>query len=119
MSNIPQQIGNYILESEIDHGSTSEVWLAHHIHLAQRQVAIKLLMAQVRDSVARFSREANIASRLRHPNIVQVYDHGHYSPYYCTVLEYIHGGSLGRLLERQKRLPLADAVKIFRQIASA
>lgn len=119
MTSIPQQIGNYVLEGEIGHGSSSEVWLGRHKYLKQRQVAIKVLMAQDRESVLRFSREANIATRLQHPHIVQLYDHGHYPPFFCTMLEYIHGASLAQLLEREKRLSPDDALRIFKHIALA
>lgn len=119
MNSIPQHIGNYDLERELGHGASSEVWLARHKHLKQRQVAIKILMTQDRDSIARFSREASIATRLQHPHIVQIFDYGYYTPHYCTVLEYIHGGSLAQLMERQGRLEMVDALRIFRHIASA
>ncbi len=119
MTSIPQRVGNYILEREIGRGGSSEVWLARHDHLEQRQVAIKVLTDQSREAVQRFNREANLASRLLHPNIVQLYDHGHSGTFYYSVFEYIHGGSLQHLLNRQKRLQLTDALAIFKQIASA
>lgn len=119
MSNLPERIGNYILEREIGRGATSEVWLARHAYLEQRQVAVKILMAQDREMIQRFNREANLISRLRHPHIVQILDYGYYAPFYCTVMEYVHGGSLGQLLERQRCLPLQEALQIFKQIASA
>ena len=86
-SGISSPIGKYILKELIGTGSTSEVWLGYHQHLAERKVAIKVLMAHDRDSVARFVREANIAARLQHPNIVRVFDHGQYGGYHCTMLE--------------------------------
>lgn len=119
MSSIPKRIGNYELEQEIGHGATSEVWLARHIFLEQRQVAIKILMAQDRETVQRFSREAQLTSRLSHPNIVRIYDHGYYQPFHCTVMEYVHGGSLHQLLEKHHRLQPRDALLIFKQIAAA
>jgi hypothetical protein len=118
-SGISSPIGNYILKELIGTGSTSEVWLGYHQHLAERKVAIKVLMAHDRDSVARFVREANIAARLQHPNVVRVFDHGQYGGYHCTMLEFIEGGSLTRLIERQGKLPLADALALFRQVATA
>lgn len=121
MSSIPQRIGNYILEKEIGRGATSEVWRARHAHLSQRHVAVKILMSQDKETIQRFTREANMASRLRHAGIVQIYDHGYYNNYYCTVMEYINGVSLRQLLEKQPagRLPLDTALDIFKQIASA
>lgn len=119
MKNIPERIGNYLLEHEIGRGATSEVWLARHANLAGRRVAIKILMAQDRETLQRFRREADLASRLRHPNIVQVLDHGHYPPFHCTVMEYINGGSLRQLLDKQHTLQPLEVLSIFKQIASA
>ncbi len=119
MQNLPQRIGNYALEREIGRGGASEVWLARHIHLEKRQVAIKILMSHDNETIQRFMREANLASRLTHPCIVQVYDYGQYDRLSCTILEYIPGVSLRQLLERQQNLSLADAINIFRQIADA
>ncbi|NJN19773.1 MAG: protein kinase [Oscillochloris sp.] len=116
---LPSQLGNYTLEREIGRGSSSEVWLARHRHLRERHVAIKVLMSQDRDTVRRFEREAMIAARLRHPNIVQLYDYGYQEPYSFAAFEYVPGGSLRDLLEQRSRLPIGDALKIFRQIADS
>lgn len=125
MKNLPRQIGNYILERKIGRGGTSEVWLARHASLHQRRVAVKILMTHDDESLERFRREANIASQLHHSNIVQIYDHGSYTSQnppgqlHCTILEYVHGGSLQEYLERHGSLSLSDAVAIFQQIAGA
>ena len=76
MINTPRSIGNYVLEHELGRGATSQVWKARHRFLHERVVAVKILLSQDEESVERFSREADLASRLRHPNIVAVYDHG-------------------------------------------
>ncbi|MBX0329612.1 protein kinase [Oscillochloris sp. ZM17-4] len=117
--NIPEQIGNYTLDREIGSGASSQVWLAHHTKLPERQVAVKVLMSQEREAIRRFQREAAIAARLRHPNIVQLYDHGYSQPFFYTMLEHIEGGSLRQLIERQGRIQLDAALRIFRQIAAA
>ncbi|MCU0492587.1 MAG: protein kinase [Chloroflexaceae bacterium] len=114
-----QRLGTYVLKKKIGEGAFSEVWLAQHLLLHQRRVAIKILTDQKRESVLRFAREANISSRLYHPNIVQVFDYGQFAPYHCTILEYIPGTSLAQELRREKRLPPERAVAIFRQIADA
>ncbi|NJM08388.1 serine/threonine protein kinase [Candidatus Gracilibacteria bacterium] len=124
MTHLPPEIGNYRLERPIGRGATSEVWLARHNLLGDRQVALKLLIVHDAESVRRFQREAELAGRLRHPNIVQLYDYGtiraaqNYVSHY-SVIEYIEGGSLRQLLEKQKHLPLNEAVAVFRQIAAA
>jgi hypothetical protein len=114
-----QQIGNYVIEREIGRGATSEVWLAHHAYLEERQVAVKVLLSQDIETVQRFSHEANILSLLHHPNIIELYDHGHCDPYYYSVLEYIPGNSLQRFLDRKQRLDFAGALNIMKQIGAA
>lgn len=117
--NLPAQIGNYKLECEIGRGASSEVWLARHAHLPDHAVAVKVLMTQEREAIRRFQREAAIAARLRHPHISRLLDYGYSQPFFYTILEYVPGGSLRQLLERRQRLPLAEALPIFRQIAAA
>jgi hypothetical protein len=119
MSNIPQQIGNYLLEREIGRGGSGVVWLARHASLEERRVAVKILTDYNREAILRFQREAAIACRLQHPNIVQVYDHGQATSIYYTVMEYVHGGSLRLMLEKQGRLGATEAMHILRQIAAA
>lgn len=116
---VPAQLGNYKLEKEIGRGATSEVWLARHAYLNDHLVAVKVLMSQDREAIRRFQREAAIAARLRHPNITQLFDYGYQQPFFFTVLEYVPGGSLRQLLERQGALQLTDALAIFKQIAAA
>ena len=102
-------------------GGMGTVWMANHVRLPGKQVAIKLLHADIADeeSLARFRREAEIASRLGHPNIVDVHDFNALpdgTPY--LVLEYLDGESLD---ERISRGPMAldDVFTIIRQIGSA
>lgn len=119
MNNIPGRIGNYRTERELGKGGSSQVMLGRHITLSDRQVAIKLLLSQEEEAVKRFLREANIAARLHHPNIVQLYDQGYQSPYHYAVLEYIDGSSLRIQIGSGGKLPLEQALQIFRNVAEA
>lgn len=89
--------GKYRLEQLIAHGGMGSVYRATHIAL-ERAVAIKILRAEfLADATARerFNREARAAARLKHPNIVAVYDSGHLpngSAY--LVMELVEGRSL-------------------------
>ncbi len=89
--------GKYRLEQLIAHGGMGSVYRATHLTL-ERAVAIKILRAEfLADAVTRerFNREARAAARLKHPNIVAVYDSGHLpngSAY--LVMELIEGRSL-------------------------
>ena len=87
MTSVPQRIGNYQLERQIGKGGMSEVWLGRHRSLENRLIAIKLLLSQDSEWIERFTREANITSRLRHEHIVQIFDHGYQPPYHYTIME--------------------------------
>jgi serine/threonine-protein kinase len=98
------------------------VFLARHRRLPGRQVAVKVLhhgVSQNPELYARFRREAEIASQLGHPNIVEVLDFDTLpdgTPF--LVMEQLRGESLEQRLERG-RLPLAQALAIIRQMGSA
>jgi serine/threonine-protein kinase len=114
--------GKYRLEKEIGRGAMGRVWSAVHLTLGQR-VAIKLISAehaQSPDARARFSIEAKAAARLRSRYVVQVYDDGETAvgtPY--IVLEYLDGETLEQRLDRERDVPLNDAVRITRHVARA
>jgi serine/threonine-protein kinase len=113
--------GTYTIEALIGRGGMGAVFLASHNRLSGKKVAIKVLHAELADAevLARFEREANIASELAHPNIVNVTDYNVLpdgTPY--LVLEYLEGETLaGRL--RRGPLELAHAMSIVRQVGSA
>jgi serine/threonine-protein kinase len=69
--------GTYEIISILGRGGMGTVWEAHHQRLPGKRVAIKVLhpsVAEDADALARFRREAEIACRLGHPNIVEVHD---------------------------------------------
>jgi len=112
----------YKLVGRIGQGGMGAVYEAHHLRLRKR-VAVKVLnRAQARNSeaLARFHREAVVASRLGHPNLVNVIDFGSSSdeqPY--LVMEFLEGEDLDRRIQRSGPVPLAKAIVIARQVASA
>jgi eukaryotic-like serine/threonine-protein kinase len=112
----------YEITDLLGQGGMGAVWAAKHLRLPGKRVAIKVLhglAANDRESYARFRREAEIASRIGHPNIVTVHDFNVLAsgtPY--LVLEYLDGEDLAQRLSRGK-LPLAEALGIARQIGSA
>ncbi len=103
-------------------GGMGAVWAAEHLRLPGRQVAVKVLLAPgvaSGEALARFRREAEIASRLGHPHIVQVLDFHTLptgEPY--IVLELLRGETLAQRLQRGP-LPLDEALTIARQVGSA
>src|SRR2546429_225313 len=71
-----QRLGKYELREKLEHDGLTEVWKAFDTE-TNRYVAIKLLHANLQtdpEFINRFSREARLATSLRHPNIVQLYD---------------------------------------------
>jgi eukaryotic-like serine/threonine-protein kinase len=112
----------YEITELLGQGGMGAVWTAKHLRLPGKRVAIKVLhgvAAADRESYARFRREAEIASRIGHPNIVTVHDFNVLpsgTPY--LVLEYLEGEDLAHRLSRGK-IALPAALAIARQIGSA
>ncbi len=115
-------IGNYRIIEPLGEGGMGTVFRAEHVVLG-RPYALKVLRSRVveKDATAaqRFLREARAASRVRHPNIVDVFDFGHLAdgrPYF--VMELLEGESL---TDRVARGPLepGEVVSIARQMALA
>src|SRR5215470_15876066 len=112
----------YRIESLIGRGGMGAVWAAEHLRLPGKHVAVKVLLdaaAGGEEMLQRFRREAEIASRLGHPNIVEVLDFNTLptgQPY--IVLEYLQGETLASRLA-SGRLQLDEALAITRQIGSA
>jgi len=111
----------YELLSYLGKGGMSEVWQARHIHL-DKMVAVKLLhkdLTERKEFLARFKQEAQISSKLNHPNICGVSDFGFTEdeiPF--IVMEYLEGESLASVLKRTDRLPIGSSLSIIRQAVS-
>jgi eukaryotic-like serine/threonine-protein kinase len=111
----------YKLESLIGRGGMGDVFAASHLRLPGKHVAIKFLHPEVADPeiVARFRREAEIASRLGHPNIVTVLDFNNLpdgTPY--LVLEFLVGQTLDDALAAGP-FSVERTLAIARQLCSA
>ncbi len=109
----------YEVLEELGRGSMGRVYRARHEKIG-REVALKVLLgelarsARVRD---RFIREAQATGRVDHPNVVQIWDvgiTGDGDPF--MVMELLSGEPLAKRLERERRLPLADALGVARQM---
>ncbi|MFZ4579486.1 MAG: serine/threonine-protein kinase [Myxococcota bacterium] len=112
----------WVVERLLGKGGMGAVWLARHQRLGQKRAAIKVLLgAGLKDEAyRRFAREAEIATRIGHPNIVDVLDMAALDtgePY--IVLEYLQGETLRDRLRRVGRLPFAEVAALTRQIGSA
>jgi serine/threonine-protein kinase len=97
------------------------VYLAHHPGL-NRAVAIKILpgdLAADPEFRERFFREARLAARLEHPNVVQVHDVGEEQGLHYISMQYIEGKSLDAILREKKKLSLNEALAITKRVAVA
>jgi tRNA A-37 threonylcarbamoyl transferase component Bud32 len=105
-------------------GAFGEVFRAHDSVLG-RDVAVKRIKldsfvepAQLEDVKQRFLREAQVAARLRHPNIVTTHDIAS-TPATFIVMELVEGRTLQALLAERGRLPLAETIELVAQAAAA
>ncbi|HSD87054.1 MAG TPA: protein kinase [Kofleriaceae bacterium] len=114
--------GRYKVTELIGEGGMGKVYLAEHVEIGKR-VALKVLhpsYSRMPDLVERFRREARAASKIGHPNIVDVTDSGSTpdgSVYF--VMEYLEGVELGSAIEREGALDIARALRITTQICRA
>jgi serine/threonine protein kinase len=110
--------GRYRLERPLGHGGMATVYLGRDSEL-DRLVAVKVLAENLVGDPAfrkRFVREARLAARLSHPNIVSVYDAGEEAdgrPY--IVMEHVDGETLADVLRERGRLPANEAVGLAHQ----
>ena len=111
----------YKIIRSIGEGGMANVYLAYDTIL-EREVAVKILRGDLADDekfVRRFQREANAASSLKHPNIVEMYDVGEDDGKYFIVMEYINGKTLKSLVKKRGCLTLEEVMDIMLQLTSA
>ncbi len=110
----------YRFERELGRGGMATVYLAEDVK-HRRPVAVKILHPHLAVQVGaeRFQREVEIAARLSHPHILTLIDSGNADGYLYYVMPYVQGESLRGRLTRERQLPIADALTIARQVASA
>lgn len=111
----------YRILKKIGVGGFAEVYLGEHSTLG-RQVAIKILrhgFAGEDEMIERFRRESKSAAKLSHPNIIDIYDVGENDGIYFFVMKYVEGETLGKKMQRDKKMAPYDAVHIIKQVADA
>ena len=112
---------DYELLGQLGQGGFGRVYRARDLHL-EREVALKVLhplLTQEPAVVERFRREAQLAARLNHPNIVNIYDIAGRSGLIWYTMELIQGPSLAQLVDREGPLPLEKALRLLREALSA
>ena len=122
---IGKTLGKVYIDSLIARGGMAVVYLGMHTSL-QREVVVKILRNDFEDDVAsleRFEREAQVVAKLRHPNIVQIFDFDTIDDQPYIVMEYVAGPSLSKYLNtlhgKLGRLELPQVSRLLSGVASA
>lgn len=113
--------GRYSIERELGRGGMGVVYLAREVHL-DRLVAIKLLppelavRPQLRD---RFLREAQLAAKLSHPNIIPIHSVEQLDEFVFFVMAYVDGETLAQRVQNRGPLSATDGIHLLREVAWA
>ncbi|MBI4543413.1 MAG: serine/threonine protein kinase, partial [Gemmatimonadetes bacterium] len=110
----------YAIERELGAGGMATVYLAHDVR-HDRKVALKVLRPELAAILGgeRFLKEIRLTANLQHPHILPLHDSGEAEGIVYYVMPYVEGESLRDRLTREKQLPVEDAVRIAREVASA
>ncbi|HET6578159.1 MAG TPA: protein kinase [Gemmatimonadales bacterium] len=125
MGSLPPRVSGalsaqYRLEQEIGAGGMATVYLAYDLR-HDRRVALKVLRPELAAVIGaeRFLAEIKLTANLQHPHILPLFDSGEADGFLFYVMPFIEGESLRDRLVREKQLPVADAVRIGTEVASA
>jgi serine/threonine-protein kinase len=116
-----RRLGGYELLSTLGRGGMGSVLLARQVSM-DRLVALKVLrpmLAADRDFVTRFLREARLAGKLDHPNLVRAIDVGEAGGRYYMAMEYVEGRTVQEMMDEAGSLPERQALEIALQMARA
>ena len=112
--------GRYVIERELGRGGMATVYLAHDLR-HQRPVAVKVLDPELGAVLGaeRFLAEIRVTATLQHPNLLPLFDSGDADGRLYYVMPYVEGETLRRRLDRERQLPVDEAVRIAVSIAGA
>ena len=112
--------GTYEIDREIGRGGMATVYLARDLK-HHREVAVKVLNADIGAilGVERFLSEIRVTAKLQHPNLLPLFDSGDAAGQLFYVMPYVDGESLRSRLDREKQLPVSEAVRIAAAVAGA
>jgi len=112
--------GQYRIERVLGRGGMAVVYLAEDLK-HRRRVAIKVFDSAVTadGGARRFLQEIQVTAQIDHPHILPLLDSGEAAGHLLYVTPYVEGGSLRDRLERERPLPLDDAIAIAREVADA
>jgi aminoglycoside phosphotransferase (APT) family kinase protein len=111
---------SYRIERELGGGGMSRVFVALETAF-QRPVVVKVLLPELAAgvSVERFRREIYLAAQLQHPHIVPLHSAGESEGLPYFTMPYVDGESLRARLLRERELPVPEAIRVLRDVASA
>ena len=118
---LPEVVGDrYRMGREVGRGGMARVYVASDLKHG-RDVAIKVVRAELAASLGRdrFLKEIGIAARLRHPNIVPLYDSGVANGSLYFVMPFESGPSVRERVAQEGPLPVAEALSVLRDVARA
>jgi serine/threonine-protein kinase len=112
--------GRYTLEREVGAGGMATVYLARDLK-HDRNVALKVLKPELGAvlGVERFLAEIKVTANLQHPNLLPLFDSGEANGLLFYVMPFVEGESLRARLDREKQLPVDEAVQIAAAVAGA
>jgi serine/threonine-protein kinase len=110
----------YVLQRELGAGGMATVYLAEDVR-HRRRVALKVLHPELSAVLGpeRFLKEIELTASLQHPHILPLFDSGSAEGQLFYVMPFIDGETLRTRLEREQQLPLADVLRIAREVADA
>jgi serine/threonine-protein kinase len=111
---------HFAIEHEVGAGGMATVYLARDLK-HDRRVALKVLRPELSAALGpeRFSREIRFVAQFNHPHILSLYDSGEIEGFLYFVMPFVEGESLRDRLAREKQLPVADAIRILKEVADA
>ncbi len=109
------KVGRFLLEREIARGGMGSVWAAREGDAGGTRVALKTVLATKRASTkvaSLFVEEARISAKVRHPNLLRIFDAGEDEGVPFLAMEWVEGVTLRRLAERPERMPLPLLLRV-------
>jgi eukaryotic-like serine/threonine-protein kinase len=113
--------GRYSIDRELGRGGMGVVYLAREVHL-DRLVAIKLLPPERAGETklrARFLREARLAAKLSHPNIIPIHSVEDTGEFVFYVMAFVDGETLAERVRQRGPLPISEGARVLREVAWA
>ena len=112
--------GRYAIDREIGAGGMATVYLARDLR-HERRVALKVLNPELGAvlGVERFLSEIRVTANLQHPNLLPLFDSGEAGGLLFYVMPYVEGETLRHRIDREKQLPIDEAIRIAVAVASA